>query len=161
MVNDLEKSNSSMSIELGESKKMIESLQGEKEELQQWEEWLYVMDRQKAKMESLYLALKKQQKQSTSDSPVSTPPILGFPIMVTLQNRANNKNENNSPIPQEANKFKGILVPVCIVVRIHDRNLLNDPIPQDSFQALRRRTAFVNYDIMSCLCEQRSVHIER
>ena len=35
MVSDLEKSNSSMAIELGESKKMIESSQGEKEELQQ------------------------------------------------------------------------------------------------------------------------------
>lgn len=35
MVNDLEKSNSSMAIELSEARKLIESLQTEKEELQQ------------------------------------------------------------------------------------------------------------------------------
>ncbi|KAK8790382.1 hypothetical protein WA171_001908, partial [Blastocystis sp. BT1] len=100
MVSDLEKSNSSMAIELGESKKMIESLQGEKEELQQ----------QKAKMESLYLALKKQQKQSISDSPVSTPPLLGFSIPVS-QSRNNSENETTPSISQETTKFKGILVP--------------------------------------------------
>mgnify|MGYP000005190924 CR=1 FL=1 len=35
MVNDLEKSNSAMAIELSEARKLIESLQTEKEELQQ------------------------------------------------------------------------------------------------------------------------------
>ena len=35
MVNDLEKSNSAMAFELSEARKLIESLQTEKEELQQ------------------------------------------------------------------------------------------------------------------------------
>ena len=121
MVSDLEKSNSSMAIELGESKKMIETLQGEKEELQQWDSSKSMINRQKAKMESLYLALKKQQKQSISDSPISTPPLLGFSVPVS-QNRNTNESDNPPPISQETSKFKGILVPVWNDTKMNNRN---------------------------------------
>ncbi|KAK8819109.1 hypothetical protein WA538_001686 [Blastocystis sp. DL] len=91
MVNDLEKSNSAMAIELSEARKLIESLQTEKEELQQ----------QKAKMESLYVSVKKQQRQSVPNSPVATPSL----IALTLPDEA-------STVPEkDPARFKGILVP--------------------------------------------------
>ena len=108
-------------------------------------------------MESLYLALKKQQKQSISDSPVSTPPLLGFSIPVS-QSRNNSENETTPSIPQETTKFKGILVPVHIDILINNRNPLNGPIPQDSSQASRRRIVFVNSNKIICLHEKPVFH---
>ena len=53
MANQMEKTSNSLTLELEEARKKIQALQKECEETQQ----------QKAKMEALYLSLKKQQKQ--------------------------------------------------------------------------------------------------
>lgn len=64
MIADLEKNNSVLSADLEEAKRVIEGLQRERDDLQRYALWNRVYVRQKAKMESLYASLKKQQRQS-------------------------------------------------------------------------------------------------
>lgn len=79
MIADLEKNNSVLSADLEEAKRVIEGLQRERDDLQRCALWNRVYVRQKAKMESLYASLKKQQRQSLkngNDVPNSAVPFL-------------------------------------------------------------------------------------
>lgn len=143
MANQMEKTSNSLTLELEEARKKIQALQKECEETQQ----------QKAKMEALYLSLKKQQKQVVSEEVAAQPMSVIFP---TVPSNMHNNVDSGSKVRTHDYKWRGTApiqrnpYPGSGCQFVQHRNLWNDPIHRDSFQVSQRKESFGNYMLVCC-----------